>query len=230
MGALGRIPLPLLALLALAVVAAAAAAVAGWRRGDRRAWIVLVPAAAVSAAVVATVLEMEASGTAAFGWPLVWALLVLPYRALGLPLDYEVAFAFGFPLSLAANVVTVVATAYAGWFATGRRGIGLGAALALAVWPLVAIAVAGERAWENGSWLVDTGLALYTEPLSTALVTVAAALLLLPATQLRLAGAGVLLGLAGVVRLSNAAVALALVAVVAVFRGVRTPPSSSWGR
>ena len=221
MAALGRIPPPLLAALALAAVVAFVLAARAWRRGDRRAWVLLVPSAALSAGVVAAVQQMEASGTATFGWPLVWAIPVLTYRLLGLPLDYEVAFAFGFPLSLAANVATVVATAYAGLIASGRRAVGLGAALALAVWPLVSVLVAGERAWDNGSWLVDTGLALYTEPVSTALVVGAALLLLLPSTQARVGGAGLLLGLATAVKLSNGVVALVLVVVVAALRSRR---------
>ena len=81
--------------------------------------------------------------------------------------------AFAFPLALVANIAALVATAYAGFYATGRRAVGLTAAAALAIWPLLSAVVAGQSAWENGTWLVETGLALYTEPLSTALVTVA---------------------------------------------------------
>jgi hypothetical protein len=221
MAAWGRVPLPLLALVTVGFAAVAAVTLRAWHRGTRRAWLVVLPAAAFAAAVVVAVLEMEPTGTPVFGWSLVWSLPLLPYRALGLPLDYEIAFAFGFPLSLAANAVALVATAYAGWFATGRRAIGLIAAGALAVWPLVSMVVAGERAWDNGSWLVDTGLALYTEPLSTALVATAAALLLAPASGLALAGAGALLSLATLVKLSNGYLALLVVFVVAQFRGLR---------
>ena len=169
---------------------------------------------------------MNESGAAVFGWPLVWSLPMLPYRALGLPLDPEVAFGFGLPLSLAANAVTVVATAYVGLYATGRRGVGLLAAALYAFWPLLTGTLAGERAWENGTWTVDVGLALYTEPLSTALTTVALALLLSPAANdLRLAVAGVALSFATVVKLSNgllAAAALLLLLLRAAPRvGVR---------
>lgn len=133
---------------------------------------------------------------------------MLPYRALGGPLDPEIAFGFGLALSLAANVVTVVATAYAGLYATGRRSIGLVAAGLFAAWPFLAGILGGSRAWENGTWQVDAGLHLYTEPLSTALVTTALALLLSPSrTDVRLALAGVALGLAVSVKISNAAVA-----------------------
>jgi hypothetical protein len=229
MAAWGRVPLPLLALVALGLLAVGAGVVAAWRRGVRSAWLVAAAAGAASLAVVAAVVEMEPTGTPVFGWSLVWSLPLLPYRALGLPLDYEVAFAFGFPLSLLANVVAIVATAYAGWYATGRRGIGLGAAAAIAVWPLVSMLVAGERAWDNGSWLVDTGLALYTEPLSTALVMTAAALLLAPASGLGVAGAGVLFSLATLVKLSNAYVGLFLVFVLAQFRGLRAAITFSLG-
>lgn len=221
MAAWARVPLPLLALVAVGLLAVAAVVIRAWRGGTRSAWLVVAPTAAFAAAVVVAVLEMEPTGTPVFGWSLVWSLPLLPYRALGLPLDYEIAFAFGFPLSLAANVVALVATAYAGWFATGRRGIGLIAAGALAAWPLVSMLVAGERAWDNGSWIVDTGLALYTEPLSTALVATAAALLLAPSSGLALAGAGVLLSLATLVKLSNGYLAALVVFVLAQFRGLR---------
>ena len=220
--ALGRIPLPLAILAALALAAAAVAVARLWPRRELRPWLVVGGSLLAALVVTLAILEMDASGAAVFGWPLLWSLPLLPWRVLGLPLDYETAFAFAFPLSLAANVVALVATAFAGWWATGRREIGLVAAGALAVWPLVSIVVAGDGAWENGTWHVDTGLALYTEPLSTALVAVALALLLRPDRgDLQLAAAGVLLSLATLVKVSNGLVALVAVALVGVFMGGR---------
>jgi hypothetical protein len=162
---------------------------------------------------------MHAPGAAVFGWPLVWALPMLPYRTLGGPLDPDIAFGFGLALSLAANVVTVVATAYVGLYASGRRAVGLAAAAAYALWPLLMGIVGGERAWGNGTWAVDAGLALYTEPLSTALVTTALALLLAPRLDgLRVALAGIALSLATTVKLSNGLLAGAAAVIVLVLR------------
>ena len=93
-------------------------------------------------------------------------------------LDDDVAFAVGLLLSLAANAVTVVATAYIGLRSTGSRAVGVAAAALYAVWPLLTRPLAGTSAWENGQWNVDVGLHLYTEPISTALVATAIALLL----------------------------------------------------
>ncbi|MBA2296495.1 MAG: hypothetical protein H0W14_00470, partial [Actinobacteria bacterium] len=134
----------------------------------------------------------------------------------------RLGIAFAFPLALSANIAALVATAYAGFYATGRRAVGLTAAAALAIWPLLSAVVAGQSAWENGTWLVDTGLALYTEPLSTALVTVALALVLRSGrTDVQLALAGVLLSYATFVKLTNGfALALAVV-LVAGFLGLR---------
>jgi hypothetical protein len=167
---------------------------------------------------------MNASGAAVFGWPLVWALPMLPYRALGLPLDPEIAFGFGLALSLAANAVAIVATAYAGLYATGRRGLGLVAAALLALWPLLIGLLGGTRAWGTGTWATDAGLHLYTEPLSTALVATALALLLRPRTMqspVLLALAGSALGLATLVKLSNGLVAAAGAAIVLAAAGRR---------
>jgi hypothetical protein len=96
------------------------------------------------------------------------------------------------------------------------------AAALFAVWPLLARLLAGPSAWENGQWHVDVGLHLYTEPLSTALVATAIALLLGPRLdELRLALAGVLLGYATAVRVSNGLFAAAAVALVAFRVGPR---------
>jgi hypothetical protein len=220
MASWGRLPVGVVLALAVLSLAGAVAVVVLWRRrAELRPWLVAAAAAVFGLVVVAAVTQMHETGAAVFGWPLVWSLPMLPYRALGLPLDPEVAFAFGLPLSLAANAVTVVATAYVGAYATGRRGVGLAAAALYALWPLATGTVLGERAWENGGWTVDLGLVLYTEPLSTALTTSALALLLSPAaTELRLAVAGVALSLATVVKLSNALLAAAALVLLVVWR------------
>lgn len=200
---------------AAAALLLAGGAWAAWRL--RPAWTaVLALALAVALAAGALVLATEPAGAPVVGWPLLWALLLLPFRALGV-LDPDVAFVVGLLVSLAANAVTVVATAYAGMQASGRRAVGIAAAALFALWPLLTRPLAGPSAWENGQWNADVGLHLYTEPLSTALVAVAVALLLSPQLgELRLAIAGALLGYATVVKVSNglfAAVAVALVAV-----------------
>jgi hypothetical protein len=172
--------------------------------------------------VSGAVSQMNPPGAAVFGWPLVWSLPMLPYRALGAPLDPDIAFGFGLAISLLANAVTVVATAYVGLYVTGRRAIGLAAAALYAIWPFLVGLLGGSRGWENGTWTVDAGLALYTEPLSTALVATAAALLLSPRlTELRLASAGVLLGLATAVKLTNGLLVAALLVLVARRLGAR---------
>ncbi len=218
----GRLPAVVLALLLLACAAAIVAVVRLWRtRPEWRPWVLLGAVEVAALAVTVVVLEMEPSGSAVFGWSLLWSVPLLPARLLGVA-SYEVAFAVGFPLLLVANAVAVVATAYAGLWATGRRAVGLVAAGALAVWPLVSVVVAGQSAWENGTWFVETGLALYTEPLSSALVAVALALLLRPrSSDLTLALAGLALSYASLVKISNALLAALAVLVVLRFRGVR---------
>jgi hypothetical protein len=96
------------------------------------------------------------------------------------------------------------------------------AAALFAAWPLLTRPLAGTSAWENGQWNVDVGLHLYTEPLSTALVAVALALLLTPRLgELQLALAGALLGYATVVKVSNGLFAAAALVLVAIRLGPR---------
>jgi hypothetical protein len=76
-----------------------------------------------------------------------------------------------------------VATAFLGREASGLPAVGIGAAALYAVWPLLTAPLAGTQAWENGQWFVDTGLLLYTVPLSTALATAAAAAVVAAAAQ-----------------------------------------------
>jgi hypothetical protein len=178
-------------------------------------------ALALSLAATALVLASANSGAAVIGWPLLWAVLLAPLRVVGV-LDADLAFATGLALSLAANAVTVVATAYIGFRASGRRAVGLAAATLLVLWPFLTRPLAGPSAWENGSWLVDVGLALYTEPVSTALVASALAVVLSPRPDdTRLALAGALLGFATVVKSSNGLLAVVIVVFVAGRIGVR---------
>ena len=212
---------------ALLLVAAGAAAM--WRLG--RTWVsIAVGCLAVSLAASALVLGSEPTGAAVVGWPLLWSIPLLPLRVVGL-LDDDVAFAVGLLLSLAAIAVTVVATAFIGLRATRSRAVGLGAAALYSIWPLLTRPLAGASAWENGQWNVDVGLHLYTEPLSTALVAAAIALLLAPSLDpVRLATAGALLGYATVVRPSNGLFAAAAVTLLAVRIGVqRTAPAALTG-
>ena len=222
MAAWGRLPLVVVGLVACSTAAGAILLAREWRRRpDRRPWLVVGAAAGAASLATLAVSQMNASGAGVFGWPLVWALPMLPYRALGGPLDPEIAFGFGLALSLAANVVTIVATAYAGLYATGRRWLALLAATLFALWPFLTGLLGGSRAWENGTWPTDVGLHLYTEPLSTALVASALALLLRPGqAPLPLALAGAALGLATVVKLSNG---LAAVLAAAILLGAIGP-------
>lgn len=216
MAAWGRMPRAVLALDALFALAAAVAITLAWRRHPtRRHWLVAAALGAFGVVVSVDVHWMRASGAAVFGWPLVWALPMLAYRALGHGLSKHVAWDFGFALSLVFVAATVVAVAWLGRNATGRRWAGLLAAAFWTAWPLLVALVAGHRAWANGQWEIDVGLHNYSEPLSTLLVTSAAALLLSSRmTSLRLTLAGSALSLATCVKVSNAL--LAAVALVFV--------------
>lgn len=180
-----------------------------WRLRPR--WTaVAVAALAVSLAACALVLPAASGVAPVVGWPLLWAVLMLPARVAG-SLGVDVAFAVALPVSLAANAVTIVATAYVGLRASGRHAVGVGAAALFAVWPLLTRPLAGPSAWENGQWNVDVGLHLYTEPLSTALVTVSLALLLAQRRgDWQLALAGSFLGFAAAVKVSNGLLAIAV--------------------
>ena len=215
---------PVLILLSVGIVVAASAiGVRCWRGRPRRpAVAILVPAAAVSLALTLPIHEMRIQGGGTIGWSMLLALPLLPIRAVGLNPSPDVAFAFGLAFSLVAIAVSVVATAYVGLYATGRRSVGLIAAGLLTVWPLVSGQLVGHSAWENGQWNVDVGLHLYTEPLSTALIVLSVAIVLRPATTTAgLAGAGLAAGYATATRLTNGFVGLALALLVAIRRGPR---------
>jgi hypothetical protein len=222
MAAWGRMPRAVLALDALLSLAAAVTIVVLWRRRpDLRAWVAAAALFAFGLVVAVDVHWMKPSGAAVFGWPLVWALPMIVYRGLGHGLSKHIAWDFGFALSLAAVAATVVAVAYLGRNATGKRWVGLLAAGFWTVWPFLVSLIAGHDAWRNGQWEVDVGLHNYSEPLSTLLVTTGAALLLArPVTQLRLSLAGCALSAATLVKVSNALLAAA--ALVVVFLRGRT--------
>jgi hypothetical protein len=216
MAAWGRMPRAVLALDALFALAAAAVIVVAWRRRpDLRPWLAAAGLAAFGLVVCVDVHWMHPSGAAVFGWPLVWALPMLAYRVLGFGLSKHVAWDFGFALSLVFVSLTVVAVTYLGRNATGRRWAGLLAAAFWTLWPLLVGVIAGHAAWTNGQWEIDVGLHNYSEPLSTLLVTVGAALLLSPRlTSLRLTLAGCALSVATCVKVSNALLAAAALVIV----------------
>jgi hypothetical protein len=217
--AVGRGAVP----LAIVLVVGVSAVVLAARRLGARNWATVVLAGCVvSAATVVLVLKMYPAGIPAIGWSLLWAVPLVPLRVLDPGLDPGIAFGLGLTLSLLAIGVTVIATAFAGFWASGRRAVGALAAAAFALWPFVPGLVVGPRGWENGTWFVDAGLHLYSEPLSTALVVGAVALLLRRHTSdLLLAVAGLSLGFATVTKLTNGLIVLGLVVVVAWSKGLR---------
>jgi hypothetical protein len=218
--AVGRGAVP----LAIVLVVGIAAVVLAARRLGARNWVVLLLAGCVaSAATVVLILKMYPAGSPAIGWSLLWALPLTPLRVLDPGLNPDVSFGVGLVLSLLAIGVTVIATAFAGFWASGRRAVGAVAAAAFTLWPFVPGLVVGPRGWGNGTWLIDAGLGLYAEPLSTALVIGAVALLLRRHTNdLLLAVAGLSLGFATVTKLTNGLIVVGLVAVVAWSKGLRS--------
>ena len=192
-----------------------------WRsRPQQRPLLALLAGAGVAAIATLLVLRMHYAGAPTIGWPLVWSVPMLPYRMLGLPLDPDVAFGFGLALSLAANAVTVVSTYLLGLWTSGSRSTGLVAASLFGLWPFL-LPVVGKTA-DLGTWQGDLGLSLYSEPLSTALVTTGAALLVRPGRgHVAEVVAGCLLGFSIAVRLSNLVIAVPLVALLALQSGPR---------
>ncbi len=193
-----------------------------WTGGVR--WLaILLPALAISL-ILAVLVHDTASPTAGvIGWPLAWSLPLLPFPLLHFSLTPDYAFALGLTLSLIANAVTVIATARIGLRVSGRRSIGLAAAALYATWPIWVGLVAGEQAWQNGQWLIDVGLHLYTEPLSTALFVVSLALLLDPrASASVVVVAGLLVGFDTAVKLTNGFLAAALLILVVLRSGWRS--------
>jgi hypothetical protein len=212
----GRVPRPLLALVAIAAIAAAVAIVLAWRRRpDLRPRLVPLALFAFGLVICVDIHWQNFSGAQVFGWPLVWGLVMLPYRALGFGISHHLGWWVGFVLSLVFVGLTVIAVGYLGRYASGRRWVGLVAAALWTFWPLLVGLIAGHHAWANNQWDVDVGLHLYDEPLSTLLVTAGAALLLSPRlTPMRLSLAGCALGVATATKISNVLVAAAALVVV----------------
>jgi hypothetical protein len=203
-------------LLPIALMGATAAIIAWrrWRGAGRIATIVW--AFGLVAAVICVFARF--TGAAQIGWPLVWSLPLLPYRAAGLALDPSIAFVFGLTLSLLCNAITVAATYRLARIASLSRNVALVAASLFAYWPLISLAT-GPNAAANGTWQVDLGLSQYTEPLSTALVTTGLVLVLkrgLGNANAVLGGA--LFGLAVLVRLSNVLIAVLVVIALLLWR------------
>lgn len=213
---------PVVLLLALVLAGSVAAGIVLWRRLPGSRWAaVAVPLFVLSLVVAAAIREMSPPGAAVIGWSLVWAVPMAPFRVLGL-LDPDVAFGLGLALSLVCVAATTLAVAAIGCRATGRRCVGVTAAALWALWPFIPVLVVGESAWENSQWQIDTGLHLYTEPLSTALVAVALAILLRrEPTTTSTGAAGFLLGFATLVKLSNALIAAVLLPLVVIRHGPR---------
>ncbi len=205
-----------LALIALLVLVAAAAAVRVWRRAPRlRAWAVVGFTLVLALACAAAIHETGDTPAGAVGWPLLLSIPLLPLRVVH-HAGPDAAYAISLVFALIANAATVVATGYAGRNATRRPQVGLLAAALFAFWPLLTWPLAGGSAWENGTWAIDAGLALYTEPVSTALVAIGAALILRPRLEaVPLALAGISLGFATAVRPTNGIVAALALAVLA---------------
>jgi hypothetical protein len=214
-----RMPRPLLGLAVLAGLATIVAFVVLWRRRtDLRAWLAPALVCALGLLVCIDVHWMEPSGAAVFGWPLVWAIAELPVRAAG-ALTHASAWDVALVVQLCFVALTVVAVAYLGRNASGRRWIGVLAAACWAFWPLLVGVIAGHHAWANAQWEVDAGLHAYSEPLSTLLVATSAALLLAPQlTPLRASLAGCALSLATLTKLSNGLLAAAALVIVFVRR------------
>jgi hypothetical protein len=226
----GRIPHALAAATLVGAAAALALAVRIWRRGGSEARAAAIGIATTVTAVLVTiaVTEMKPSGAGAVGWPIVWSIVMVPARAAGV-LDFHLAFYLGLPIVLAANALTVVATALVARAVTGREAAGLVAGALLVVWPFVMRLVEGGGEIQDGSWLNYAGLDLYAEPLSTALVMIAVALLVLRARDpAAVSAAAALLAFATAVRLSNGILVIVGGLAVALLRSRRLAFAYAW--
>jgi hypothetical protein len=185
--------------LALALVGTSALVVIVRRRTADRATRIVAVSWAIGIVAAFLAAGVRFTGAAQMGWPLLWSVPLAPLDVLGRN-DPKAAFVVGLAISLACNALTVVAT-----YAMARRA-GLGATVGLAgaglvsLWPLLSL-LTGPHAARNGAWQEWLGLSLYTEPVSTALVATALALLVahdVPAEAA--ASAGALFGFATFVR------------------------------
>jgi len=195
-------------------VLAVVAVVAAFRYSRRPALQLGVVVWSLGAVAAVLTHGVRFTGAAQVGWPLLWSVPLLPLRALGSSVVRpDVAFGFGLAILLVCNGVIVVASYLLG------RAVGLGTKFALvgaglfAFWPVLAL-LAGSSGSQNGTWQIDLGLSLYSEPLSTALVLVALVRVLRsPSSNAASLLTGTLLGFAVLVRLSN----VFIVACVLVF-------------
>ena len=167
--------------------------------------------------------EIKGSGAPSLGWPVAWAAGLAVPKALGLPIDPDAAFPVGLAISLVANAVAVVALGIAAAGRAARAATGLLAAGLFAVWPLVETLAAGSSVRVNGTWLVETGLHMYSEPLSIALVLVSLALLARRAALdgSTLVWAGIAIGAATTVRVASGLFAVAALLVLLRQDGLR---------
>lgn len=214
-----RISKPLLALAVVVVAAVLAGSLRAWRRG-RRGEAVAAASLACGLFCSLAVRQMGLTGAGAVGWPIVWSLPLFPLRAAG-SLSYHPAYYIAFVLLLASNAATIGATA-----ALARRLLparyALIAPALLVVFPFLMRAVEGTGNIVYETWLADSGQLAYSEPLSTALVTVGVALVVLrPRNPVATAVAGGLAGLAVDVRVSNAPIAVVLFAAILIGRRFR---------
>jgi hypothetical protein len=192
---------------------------------SRRAWrergVILVVGLAWVVGVLAALLAglSRFSGAPSIGWPLVWSVPLLPYRALRLPLDPNVAFAIALVLWTGFIAAVVIALYVLGLGVSRRREVALSGAALYAFWPLLALVLGGHRGTGKGTWQNDVGLSAVSEPLSTALVVSALAFVVSrPRTPMKAGLAGGLLGLATAVRLSNGVIAACVVISLLVVR------------
>lgn len=213
-----RLSKPLLGFGVLLLAGAAAGAYLLWSN-YRKGEAVTLAAAALGIFLSAGIHEMGLTGAGAVGWPVVWSLPLLPLRVAG-ALGYHGAYYLGIAILLLCNIVTIVATALiARRLVPGRLAL-LAPAL-LVIWPFLMRGLEGTGNVVYGSWLDDTGLLLYAEPLSTALVATALALLILRRSNAFAAAlAGALLAFSVAVRVSNVTIA-AVVFIALVFAASR---------
>jgi hypothetical protein len=166
---------------------------------------VIAAVAAVAFCLLAVVI-LKIQGQApsgAVGWPLVLSLPLVPFRVIGW-INVDVAAGVGIALAIVANTVTIFATAFIGDRVTGSRRIGIAAAALFTFWPFLTWMLLGDRTWANGAWTVEAGLAVYSEPVSTACVAAGSALALVRGRPpWAPVAAGITLGYAVAVRPTN---------------------------
>jgi hypothetical protein len=220
-GASFRLLLPVLLLLAVAGLLGLRWA---WGRyPSQRHWVIAGAAALAFCLAAAVILRIDSQAPAgAVGWPLLLSVPLLPFRVIGW-IDDEVAVGVGIAVAIAANAITLFATAFIGRRVTGSRGVGLLAASLFAFWPFLVWLLLGERTWANSAWAIEAGLELYTEPVSTACVAAGTALALVRGRPPWAAvAAGIVLGYAIAVRPTNLVFAAALAVLFAWERDWRS--------